>query len=77
MEGETGTAAIHIWDPLFKNIKTGTTYEFENFSVKHFHGVCHLETTPTATLKEAHQQLKTINGPAFLKNPQKEPSREV
>ena len=73
MEDETGTAAIHIWDPLFKNIKTGTTLEFENLSVKHFQGVSHWDTTPTTTMfKEAHQPLKTINCPALLEIPEKE-----
>ena len=72
LEDETGTATIHIWDPLFKNIKTGTTYEFENLSVKHFQGITHLGTTPSTTFKEAHQQMKTVNGPALLENPEKE-----
>lgn len=72
LEDETGTATIHIWDPLFKNIKTGTTYEFENLTVKHFQGITHLGTTPTTTFKEANQQLKPINGPALLANPEKE-----
>ena len=72
LEDETGTATIHIWDPLFKNIKTGTTYEFENLIVKHFQGITHLGTTPTTTFKQANQQLKPINGPALLANPEKE-----
>ena len=72
LEDETGTATIHIWDPLYKNIKTGTTYDFDNLSVKHFQGITHLGTTPTTTFKEANEQLKSINGPALLENPEKE-----
>lgn len=72
LKDETGTATLHIWDLLFKNIKTGTTYEFENLTVKHFQGITHLGTTPTTTFKEANQQLKPINGPALLANPEKE-----
>lgn len=61
-----------MWDLLFKNTKTGTTYKFENLSVKQFQGITHLGTTPTTPFKEAHKQLKTINGPALLENPDKE-----
>jgi len=72
LKDETATATIYIWDPLFKNIKTGTTYDFGNLSVKHFQGITHLGTTPTTTFKEANEQIKTINGPALLENPDKE-----
>lgn len=72
LEDETGTATIHIWDPLFKNMETGTTYEFKNLTVKHFQGITHLGTTPTTTFKQANQQLKPINGPALLQNSEKE-----
>ena len=68
LEDETGTATIHIWDPLYKTIKTGTTYEFENLSTSKES----LISTPTTTLKEANQQLTPINGPALLENPEKE-----
>lgn len=72
LEEETGTATIHIWDPLFKNMETGTTYEFKSLTVKHFQGITHLGTTPTTMFKQANQQLKPINGPALLQNPEKE-----
>ena len=71
LEDETGTATIHIWDPLINNIKSGTTYEFQNLIVKHFQGITHLGT-PATTFKEASQQLETLNGPALLENPEKQ-----
>lgn len=72
LEDKTGTATIHIWDPLINKIKSGTTYEFENLTVKHFQGTTHLGTTPATTFKEASQQLETLNGPALPQNPEKE-----
>ena len=36
LEDETGTATIHVWDPLINKIKSGTTYVIENLTVKHF-----------------------------------------
>ena len=58
LEDETGTATIHVWDPLINKIKSGTAYVIENLTVKHFQGITHLETTRATTFKEADQQLK-------------------
>ena len=46
LDDETGTATIHVWDPLINKIKSGTTYVIEDFTVKHFQGITHLGTTP-------------------------------
>ena len=41
LEDTTGTAELHIWDPLFKELNHGGTYTFKNLVVKHFKGTCH------------------------------------
>ena len=69
---EDKTATIHVWDPLINKIKSRTTYVIENLTVKHFQGITHLGTTHATTFQEADQQLKTLNGPALLQNPEKE-----
>lgn len=77
LEDETGTAEIHIWDELINNVKNGTTYEFQNLNVKHFKGSAHLATTPATTFKEASKQLKSVQGPTLLENPEKEVKVEM
>ena len=67
LDDETGTATIHVQDALIKQIKSGTTYETENLTVKQFQGITHLGTTRATTFREANQKLKTLNGPALLK----------
>ena len=77
LEDESGTAEIHIWDELINKVKNGTTYEFQNLNVKHFKGSTHLTTTPTTTFKEASKQLKSVQGPSLLENPEKEVKVEM
>lgn len=77
LEDETGTAEIHIWDELINKVENGTTYEFQNLNVKHFKGSTHLATTPTTTFKEAGKQLKSVQGPTLLENPEKEVKVEM
>ena len=72
LDDETGTATIHVQDALIKQIKSGTTYENENLTVKQFQGMTHLGTTRATTFREANKKLKTLNGPALLKKLQKE-----
>ena len=36
LDDETRTATIHVQDALIKQIKSGTTYENENLTVKQF-----------------------------------------
>ena len=43
LEDETGTATIHVWDPLINKIKSSTTYVIENLTVKHFQGITHVQ----------------------------------
>ena len=69
LEDETGTATIHV---CINKIKSGTTYVIQNLTVKHFQGITHLGTTRATTFKEADQQLKSLNGPVLLQNPEKE-----
>ena len=71
LDDETGTATIHVQDALINQIKSGTTYETENLTVKQFQGITHLGTTRATTYKE----LKTLNGPALLKNLEMEVAR--
>ena len=68
LHDETGTATIHVSDALINQIKSGTTYEDENLTVKQFQGITHLGTTRATTFRDANQMLKTLNGPALLKN---------
>ena len=72
LDDETGTATIYVQDALIKQIKSGTTYENENLTVKQFQGMTHLGTTRATTFREANQKLKTLNGPALLKKLEKE-----
>ena len=65
LHDETGTAIIHVSDALINQIKSGTTYENDNFTIKQ--GITHLGTTRATTFREANQKLKTLNGPALLK----------
>ena len=39
LDDETGTATIHVQDALINQIKSGTTYETENLTVKQFQGI--------------------------------------
>ena len=41
-ENKTGTATIHVWDAFINQIKSGTTYEIENLTVKQFQGITHV-----------------------------------
>ena len=41
-EDKTGTATIHVWDAFINQIKSGTTYEIENLTVKQFQGITHV-----------------------------------
>ena len=72
LDDETRTATIHVQDALIKQIKSGTTYENENLTVKQFQGMTHLGTTRATTFTEANKKLKTLNGPALLKKLEKE-----
>ena len=72
LHDETGTATIHVSDALINQIKSGTTYENENLTVKQFQGITHLGTTRATTFREANQELKTLNGPALFKKLEKE-----
>ena len=72
LDDETRTATIHVQDALIKQIKSGTTYENENLTVKQFQGMTHLGTARATTFREANKKLKTLNGPALLKKLEKE-----
>ena len=41
-EDKTGTANIHVWDAFINQIKSGTSYEIENLTVKQFQGITHV-----------------------------------
>ncbi len=42
IEDSTGSAVLHIWEPMSEQLKSGTTYELKNLVVKHFQGTNHL-----------------------------------
>ena len=75
LDDETGTVTIHVQDALINQIKSGTTYETENLTVKQFQGITHLGTTRVTTFKEANQEVKTLHGRALLKKHEKEVGR--
>ena len=72
LEDTTGTAELHIWDPLFNELNDGHTYTFKNLAVKHFKGTCHLATKQDTTFCDAEQQIIDVNGHQLLNNPEKE-----
>ncbi len=74
LEDETGTAILHIWDPLIKEVITGTSYNFHNLTIKHFKGTTFLSTSPASSITRMEQQIQLHNpsGPALLENPDKD-----
>ena len=45
LEDESGGICFHIWDNLFIELKTGTSYHFENLQLKRFKGKRYLAST--------------------------------
>ena len=74
LEDETATAILHIWDSLIKEVVTGTSYKFNNLTIKHFKGTTFLSTSPATSITKMEKQIHLHNpsGPALLENPDKE-----
>lgn len=74
LEDDTGTAILHIWDPLIKEVINGTSYNFQNLTIKHFKGTTLLSTSPSSSIMKMEQQIQLQNpsGQALLENPDKD-----
>ena len=72
IEDHTGSATIHIWNNLLTQLESGSTYSFQNPSVKNYSGMTLLGTTPTTTFQKADLQLTEVKGPQLLSNTEKE-----
>lgn len=74
LEDQTGTAILHIWDPLIKEVTDGVSYNFQNLTVKHFKGTTFLSTSLATSVKKMDKQIQLTNpsGPDLLQNPDKD-----
>lgn len=66
IEDTTGSAMLHIWEPMSEQLKSGTTYEFKNFVVKNFQGTNHLSTSTSTSFSVVDQQVEALKGPSLL-----------
>jgi ssDNA-binding replication factor A large subunit len=71
IEDSTGSAVLHIWEPMSEQLKSGTTYELKNLVVKHFQGTNHLSTSTSTSFSIADQQVKASKGPSLLECPER------
>lgn len=68
LEDETGTAEIHIWHKTHQQDQ-----KWDNIWIqKPERQRKHQAATPKITFKEAPKQLKSVQGPTLLENPEKE-----
>eukprot|EP00794_Sanderia_malayensis_P001445 gene1445-1590_t len=73
LEDKTGTAELHIWEPLFHELIDGRhTYKFKNLSVKIFKESCPLATRQDTSFCDAEQELTDAIGHKLLNNPEQE-----
>ena len=55
LEDDMGTAILHIWDPLVREVTNGTSYNFQNLTIKHFKGTTFLSTSLTTSITKMEQ----------------------
>ena len=72
LEDETGTMELHIWEPLFTQLKSNKAYYFQNFTLLHYQGSKFLRTNRNTTCSEETTTLKKLVGPEILTNPERE-----
>ena len=49
LEDETGTMELHIWEPLFTQLKSNKAYYFQNFTLRYYQGSKFLSTNRNTT----------------------------
>ena len=73
LEDDTGTAILHISDPLIRDITNGTSYNFQNLTIKHFKGTTFLSTSLATSITKMEQvKLQNPSGQALLENPNRD-----
>lgn len=72
LEDSTGTATLHIWNPLINQLETGKSYTFTNLTVKYYQGSTFLSTSPLTTATETTVSLEKVMGPDLLRTPEQE-----
>ena len=74
LEDDTGTAVLHIWDPLIKDVINGTSYKFQNLTIKHSKRTTFLSTSPASSVTKMEQQVQLQNPSrqALFENPDKD-----
>ena len=68
VEDSSGSAILHIWDPMIDQLSDGSTYEFQNLTVKEFQGTTHIATSTSTSFTKVDQEGETLSGPALLEN---------
>ena len=66
IEDTTGSAMLHIWEPMSEQLESGTTYDYKNLVVKHFQGTNHLSTSTSTSFSIVDQQVEALKGPSLL-----------
>ena len=72
LEDETGTMELHIWEPLFTQLKSNKAYYFQNLTLRYYQGSKFLSTNRNTTYIEETTTLKKLVGPEILTNPERE-----
>lgn len=72
LEDETGTMELHIWEPLFTQLKSNKAYYFQNLTLRYYQGSKFLSTNRNTTYSEETTTLKKLVGPEILTNPERE-----
>ena len=65
LEDETGTMELHIWEPLFTQLKSNKAYYFQNFTLRYYQGSKFLSTNRNTTYSEETTTLKKLVGPCI------------
>ena len=72
LEDETGTMELHIWEPLFTQLKSNNAYYSQNLTLRYYQGSKFLSTSRNTTYSEEATTLKKLVGPEILTNPERE-----
>ena len=72
LEDNTGTMELHIWEPLFTQLKSNTAYYFQNLTLRYYQGSKFLSTNRNTTYSEETTTLQKLVGPEILTNPERE-----
>ena len=67
LEDETGTMELHIWEPLFTQLKSNKAYYLQNLTLRYYQGSKFLSTNRNTTCSEETTTLKKLVGPEIQK----------